>query len=324
MSGDSLLGILGIIVSVVLFLIGYRQTVGAKKERVAAADAEIEKILVRRIVLEGYAPKTADIERLAEGKARDFRVARSDLLAAEELLNVIFTRIIESDLIPHDRRDELVKRIMPAIIEVEGEPVKERAILEIQSKTKHFITSGGTAVALGVVASMLGAVVSILPNVQVIDSAPKELIATVAATLVASLAIIMSLIFFKRVKESQEGISQSSSIERYATFERDVARSIEKLVGIVRAAPSDGGFDFMVEKAGKKILIEVKSWVRPVPRAVIARTAERLKTALDGTKADLAIIVTPSSFPSSVALDLGENIRLMALRDLRNFLAHGM
>ncbi|MEN6476326.1 MAG: hypothetical protein ABFD81_20095, partial [Syntrophaceae bacterium] len=271
MSGDSLLGILGIAVSVVLFLIGYRQTVGAKKERVAAADAEIEKILVRRIVLEGYAPKTADIERLAEGKARDFRVARSDLLAAEELLNVIFTRIIESDLIPHDRRDELVKRIMPAIVEVEGEPVKERAILEIQSQTKHFITSGGTAVALGLVASMLGAVVSILPNVQIIDSPPKELIATVVATLVASLAIIMSLIFFKRVKESQEGVSQSSSLERYATFERDVARSIEKLAGVVRAAPSDGGFDFMVEKAGKRILIEVKSWVRPVPRAVIAR-----------------------------------------------------
>jgi len=71
MSSDSLLGILGIAVSVVLFLIGYRQTVGAKKERVAAADSEIEKILVRRIVLEGYVLKTADIERLAEGKARD-------------------------------------------------------------------------------------------------------------------------------------------------------------------------------------------------------------------------------------------------------------
>lgn len=323
MSGD-FLGILGIVVSVVLFLIGYRQTVGAKKERVAAADAEIEKILVRRIVLEGYAPKTADIERLAEGKARDFRVARGDLLAAEELLNVIFTRVIESDLIPHDRRDELVKRITPAIVEVEGEPVKERAILEIQSQTKqHFITSYGAAVAIGMVASILGALVSALPNVQVIDSAPKELIVTVLATLFASLAIIMSFIFFKRVKELQEGISQASSLERYATFERDVAKSIEKLAGVVRAAPSDGGFDFMVEKAGKKILIEVKSWTRPVPRALISRTAERLKSALDVTKADLGIIVTPSSVPGISALDLGENISHMALRDLRNFLAHG-
>ncbi len=323
MNSDSFLGILGIVVSVILFLIGYRQTVGAKKERVAAADAEIEKILVRRIVLEGYAPKTADIERLAEGKARDFRVSRSDLLAAEELLNVIFTRIIESDLIPHDRRDELVKRIMPAIVEVEGEPVNERAILEIQSQTKNFLTAGSTAFVLGVVASVLGAVVTALPSFQVIDSAPKEVIATVAATLIASLAIIMSLIFFKRVKDSQEGTSQSTSFERYATFERDVARTIEKVGGVVRAAPSDGGFDFLIERGGKRILIEVKAWARPVPRAIIGRTVERLKTALEKQNADLAIIVTPSSFPAAASLGLDESIRLMALRDLRNFLAHG-
>lgn len=323
MSSDSFLGILGIVISVVFFLIGYRQTVGAKKERVAAADAEIEKILVRRIVLEGYAPRTADIERLAEGKARDFRVSRSDLLAADELLNVIFTRIIESDLIPHDRRDELIKRIMPAIVEVEGEPVKERAILEIQSETKRFLTSSSTAFVLGLVASVFGAVVSVLPNFQVIDSAPKELIATVAATLVASLAIIMSLIFFKRVKESQEGTSQSTSLERYALFERDVARAIEKAGGVVRTSPSDGEFDFLVERGGKKILIEVKAWLRPVPRAIMGRTVERLKGALVRHGADLAIIVTPSSFPGAASLGLEENIRLMALRDLRNFLAHG-
>lgn len=320
MSGDSFLGIFGIAVSVFLFLIGYRQTVGAKKERVAAADAEIEKILVRRIVLEGYSPKIADFERLTEGKARDFRVARSDLIAADELLNVIFTRIIESDLIPHDRRDELVKRIMPAIGEIEGEPIKEREILEIQSKTKHLITSGSAALAL--IASVIGAIVSAIPNIQVIESAPNEVIATGVATLVASLAAIMSLIVFKRVKDDQESVSQSSSVERYANFERDVARSIEKVAGFVKVAPPNVEFDFLVENAGKRILIEVKSWMRPVPRTVIVNTAERLKSALESTNADLAVIVTPSSLPGSVTLDLGEKIRLMTLRDLRNYLAH--
>jgi hypothetical protein len=322
MSHDSLLGILGIIVSVVLFLIGYRQTVGAKKERVAAADAEIEKILVRRIVLERYAPKTADIERLAEGKARDFRVSRSDLLASGELLNVIFTRIIESDLIPHDRREELVRTIMPAIVEEEKESVRERNILEIHSKATNFLTASGNAVVIGIAASVLGAVVSVLPNFHVIDSAPKEFIGSIAATLVVSLAIIMSLIFFKSVKESQEGASQSTLFERYAQFERDVAKIIEKTVGIVKTAPPSGGFDFLVEKGGKKILVEVKTWVRPVSQVTIGRTIERLKIALMSNGADLAIIVTPSPLSGVTALGSEDNIRLMALRELRNFLAH--
>lgn len=323
MSGDYFLGILGIVVSVVLFLLGYRQTVGAKKERVTAADAEIEKILVRRIVLEGYAPKATDIERLTEGKARDFRVVRGDLLATDQLLNVLFARIIESDLIPHDRRDEILKRILPAIVEAEGEPVKERAVIEMQSFAGHFVGTGWAAVGLGLVASLFGAVVSVLPDIRVIDTAPKELLATVAATLGASLAIILGLILFKRVKESQEGTSQSTTLERYVMFERDVARSLEKLGVSAKAAHTDGGFDFFVESGGKKILIEVKSWVRPVPRAIIGRTVERLKIALERNAADLAVIVTPSPIPNSGALDLDERIRLMTLRDLRNFITHG-
>ncbi len=52
---SELWSVLGIVVSVGLFLIGYRQTVGARKERVTNANQEVEKILVRRIVLEGGA-----------------------------------------------------------------------------------------------------------------------------------------------------------------------------------------------------------------------------------------------------------------------------
>ena len=41
--GNYALGSLGIIVSIILFLIGYRQTVGAKKERISSANTEIEE-----------------------------------------------------------------------------------------------------------------------------------------------------------------------------------------------------------------------------------------------------------------------------------------
>lgn len=97
---DTFLAILGIVVSLVLFLVGYRQTVGAKKERIAACNAEVEKILLRRIVLEGYTPTRLDLERLMDGKARDLRVSSDDLLSVGQVLNTLYTRIVESDLIP--------------------------------------------------------------------------------------------------------------------------------------------------------------------------------------------------------------------------------
>jgi len=80
-----ILGIGGIVVSIVLFLIGYRQTVGAKKERIKLANEDIEKILVRRIVQESITPSVVDLSRLLEGKARDFRVRVGDLLSESQI-----------------------------------------------------------------------------------------------------------------------------------------------------------------------------------------------------------------------------------------------
>ena len=100
--GEYILGIAGIAVSVGLFFLGYRQTIGARKERTRSANEEIEKILVRRIVLEEYAPRVEDIARLIDGKARDFHVRPMDLLSEGQLLNNIFTRVVETDFIPRE------------------------------------------------------------------------------------------------------------------------------------------------------------------------------------------------------------------------------
>src|SRR5262252_670789 len=124
---DSFLGAAGILVSILLFLIGYRQTVGAKKERIRSANADVEKILVRRVVLEGYTPSRSDVARLLQGKARDFRVSDDELLSEAQMLNTIYTRIVESDLIPTDQREQILKRIAPGLAESEATPVDEDA-----------------------------------------------------------------------------------------------------------------------------------------------------------------------------------------------------
>jgi hypothetical protein len=320
-TGDYYLGILGILVSVALFLIGYRQTVGARKERLIAANAEIEKILVRRVVLEGYVPKTLDIERLTEGKARDFRVAPTDMLAPEQVLNKLFARIVESDLIPQDRREEILKRIMPAVVEAESEPVKEQTVIEFQTRARRpEMWSAGVALAVG--ASILGALVSIAPGITGLETTARELVPLVVGTLIASLALISAFMLFTRVKESQEAPSQVDALAQYVYFEREVAKVIERADGKVVSPTTDAGYDFMVERNGKKILIEVKNWSRPVPAALVRIVAQRLSAALERENASAAILVTASSIPLSAKLPEDSRIRVMSLRELRNFLVH--
>lgn len=52
---------IGVLVSVVFFVIGYRQTIGARKERAAAANRAVYKALLRRLVLESYSPKLGKV-----------------------------------------------------------------------------------------------------------------------------------------------------------------------------------------------------------------------------------------------------------------------
>jgi hypothetical protein len=183
---DSFLGAAGILVSVLLFIIGYRHTVGAKKERTRGANTDVEKIVVRRIVLEGYTPTRADIARLLQGKARDFRVADDELLSEGQLLNTVYTRIVESDLIPTDQREEILKRIVPALAETEASPIDEDqargapiARMLRTSTTLLAVIAGG--------ASIVGGIVSVLPELSTASTTLREIAVPALATVAASL-----------------------------------------------------------------------------------------------------------------------------------------
>ncbi|HEY2846801.1 MAG TPA: hypothetical protein VGI80_03225, partial [Pyrinomonadaceae bacterium] len=105
----------GIIVSVALFLLGYRQTIGAKKERIGAANANLKRILMRRIVQEEYRPDPNDIELLIGGVAREYRIGEGDTLSPEDLLGSIYTDIAASDLIQAEQRNEILRRVTSGI-----------------------------------------------------------------------------------------------------------------------------------------------------------------------------------------------------------------
>ncbi|HLE35776.1 MAG TPA: hypothetical protein VI699_01375 [Candidatus Acidoferrales bacterium] len=314
-------GVVGILVSVGLFLVGYRQTIGAKKERVNSANSEVEKILVRRIVLESYTPPLADVSRLLEGKARDFRVRASDLLSEEQLLTSIFTRILESDFLPQDKRDEILRRLNPVMAEAEGEPPPEQALVGIPSSRERFRTRTAALAAMGLAASVVGALIAALPSAAGLDSDLAKLLPVMVATLAASFTVIAVVGSFLRLRESQEETSKADAISRYVGFEREVANVIAAAWGQADAGPADAGYDFAVNQNGKKILIEVKSWSRPMPVRLIGQLAQRLRHVVEREQAAEAIIVTPTSLnvPDEV---IAPGVRLMTLRDLRNYLAH--
>jgi hypothetical protein len=313
LGSDWLLGALGIAVSVGLFLVGYRQTVTARRERAHAAEVELERILVRRIVLESYRPTSLDLRRLIQGKARDYRIRRGDIVSEAPLLIAIFTRITETDFIPHSEREEALARLTPAITEAEGEPPTAAEVEESAQGQRLALV---VPLIIAGLATLVGSLVTAFPPLANLDTRFPDYFAAVAATAGASLALIAIILVLRRFREPQEATGRSAELARYLDFERRVEKELKRTVRHVRSAgPRDRGFDYLVEHGGKKYLVEVKAWTRPLPKTILLNAAETLAVAKREVGAEHAIIVTPRAIRPRILEETAE-VAFMTLDEL--------
>ena len=69
---STVLGVLGVILTILFFFIGYRQTIGARKERARAANKSASDALFRRLTLESqFVIGFTDINKILSGFALD-------------------------------------------------------------------------------------------------------------------------------------------------------------------------------------------------------------------------------------------------------------
>jgi hypothetical protein len=315
---DIALGIAGILVSVLLFLMGYRQTVGAKKERIGACNQALEKILVRRIVLESHAPAPLDIERLIQGKARDYRVRPAELFSVGQTLNAVYTRITESDLIPAESRQTILDRILPALTESESKPDQE---LPSDSESRSVSTVKGiTLLAVG--ASLIGALTPALPALIKLNLSDPNLLKVITLTAAASLGAITAMAFFYKIRASQEDVpTRAQEFQSDSRFESKVASSLQRIGLTAHRLHHVRYGDFIIEKNGRRYLLDLKNWPRRVPADVLRSLAERLKSSAQELSADEAIIVTRAPMLGTVDLLKTHGVRLLTEKQLIAYLA---
>ena len=161
---------------------------------------------MRRVVLEKYAPNETDISRLIAGKARDYRVRSGEVLSEAQVLNTVYTRIMESDLITADQREEILDRIAPVLSESEATPVQEEALEEVASSDRRLRATQAAVATMAVLTSVVGGLVTIIPiipAIQTMEAMIGELL-PVTATAGASLAVIALLYSVTQLRPSQE------------------------------------------------------------------------------------------------------------------------
>lgn len=321
-----ILWVLGIVISFALFWVSYRKTIGAKHERIGNANTAIERILIRRVVIEGYTPTLADLSRLIEGKARDYKVDAEELYSETQVLNCVYTRIVESELITKEKRDEALTRITPVlftkIFPVQSEEAVREAAYYTSAKRKQIIA----LVLMGLLTSLGG--VSLTGIVSKVSGLPflfgtSEMPTGFFIMMGASMAIMTAMAFIKRLLESEEETTnKGKSVAGRIIFERGVLQVLERSgVAVDMSTDRNTEYDAAIELNGNKTLIDIQYWPHPVFEFIIRNIMRRLQTEVKQMGATEAIIVTSRPIDST-DLDVKE-VKVMSLNELRNYLAPG-
>lgn len=310
---------IGIFVSVFLFILGYRQTIGARKERVKACNEKLIETILRRIILEKYTPKKDDVKRLIEGKARDYKVKHKDLLSEDQILNTIYTRIFENDLISQEQRDENIERLS-ALFVVDKKQINQDldiSFLNNKDRTRKFINT--ITILLAFISTTVGVLVVSFDSIFSVD---KIFDTNILVTVLGSIAAIIAVYTFLRVKDYQESSEDldlpKNPYRDYVKFEREVVLQLKKLnIETIIPNNKDDGFDLIAIINGEKVAIEIKYWRQRPPFGFIRQVLSRLKSSMDKEKINRGLVVTNDKFGLDEKLKFEDNIDIIDIRELK-------
>lgn len=313
---------IGVIVSIIFFLIGYRKTIGARRERVASANRSVYKALLRRLVLEEYVPKLRDINRLIDGKSQEFNVSTGDLHPGEDILSHVFSEVFDNDFIAPEKRIEIESRISTLLDQLAEKKQKMdeiRIYTSVSEKSKKLLLA-----SLGLVASLVGALVPLLfistePNKTGWDTILSSTLLPALTVFLASLISVLAISFIKRAREvPNEAPSRTEAAIEGARLENQVAKILKSHQIKFEIEPALGSFrpDFVVKLGEKRIAIEVRSWRPPPPLSLVSRTLRVAQELISSRKIDEVAIIVRDRTKDLDLVNKFDKIYFIAIKDL--------
>lgn len=316
---------IGIAVSLVLFWLSYRQTIGAKKERTVNANKSLHRAIMRRIVLEEYVPKVKDLSRLREGKAREFNTSANDMQSEEQVLTSVYTEVFDSDLIPPSQRVLIESRLDTVLAQLDNKR-RQSSFREYQSMKDASDSKKQSVIIMSALVSAVGATASVmlgyLQNPSSIDTENLQWLFSGVGVFFISLTMVTYLAFLRKEKDSVVISSRSHSMLNALNFEVEVAKAIEKSGVEYTTEPKVGKFrpDFLLSLNDKKVAVEAKSWSENIPLSVQANTVRKLEAMVEEDGIDSVLLVTKKSQPSRGLSSESSKVLVMSIQDFNSHL----
>ncbi|MEG8030367.1 hypothetical protein QP179_01540 [Sphingomonas aurantiaca] len=297
------LGALGVVLTIIFFVIGYRQTIGARRERSRAANQNLVDTLFRRLALEeSFTLNRLDVAKVSSGWAIAARVRSTDIHSLQELEDLLSARALESDYIAESQRKAISHRISSMFEE-------QRTPVYVENSSDRSLVRPEVFLAVGSGLASLVAAVSATTFFQDTQTETARNIFESAILPVFGLIVLTAgaLLFYTRVRDLSRGTTHEplSAQAREINLERAFFQAARRQVKSFRSS-ADPAYDFVFESEGKVIGVELKSDVNKITRSLLSRTVARMKAAVQSGKISRVIVVSASE-PNARVMALSED-----------------
>jgi hypothetical protein len=238
---STFLGIFGVVLTIAFFIIGYRQTIGARQEPARAANKALVDSLLRRLIQEPeFSIPRRDIPKLLSGWALDARIHVADMLSIYQLESLLYAKVIESDYVTGENRKAFTTRL-DRFFALEESSTELEASTDTSS-VRTFRAEAFLGLASGVVGIITSLVAGFLASPRLNGTVfnKPEFVTTflVIGGLVA--ATVAALLFFVRLRDASRNINDLTAV-----------RGLASLVRRMEEGCREDGFSFGVILSGE-------------------------------------------------------------------------
>jgi hypothetical protein len=309
---------IGIAVSLVLFWLGYRQTIGARDERAAAANADVERLILRRILTGTNWIQRSALDRVFRAKAQDYRVSRDSLMSVDQLIDTLFCRVLENDLVHDEELLNLLTQITHAGFQLPGaptpRPTTETASIVLNAEAGTERERRISVIVLASVSSIVGVGISLFPVItDRLASVPTDsVLGVLSAVTFTLLATVLAYALYRLRTRPLAAATAFTLAEEAVQFETDVFEIIESLGSVVSDPPSSAVPDWVVRIGDARVLIYTKLMHRPSIQTVVSR----LDDCIERGEGDYAVVVTRRDAPKDWMVVRSSRTRVVTIDQL--------
>ncbi|EGL17281.1 MULTISPECIES: hypothetical protein [unclassified Paenibacillus] len=261
-----------------------------------------------------------NLNKVIEGIAISNQVRTNQLFSEIQIINSLFTRIMENDFITAEHRSNILRKLEKLSDTIEEDSVTTQ--IETDSKKSAIGVSSLIQIVIALTASISGVIVAVFPGLGNVDGLISKFNSYFPAIVVFIISLVIIAGIFTVFKLKDTPIERESHPALLGLqFEDEVIKNIRKVIPDNKLDYSDSNkdVDLIINHPSKKIIIEVKYWLIKPNIPMVKRMVSKFVLAKQRLMADELIIVSNKPIDFRIS-DIEDDVKFFTLKELIKYL----